>query len=150
MHRLACIGADRVFMKTRLLFMLLAMCLPMAVAADHGRSKGPEIDIYEVVRIAKAHEVKARSRYGDGDTQMEWRIAYARRYHTPEFVYCHPVADLYCRSIVSMEEEGVREKLKGRVYWLVYLTPVELTTGDGLTFYIDANTSELIHTAKMY
>ena len=132
----------------RLLFVLLAMGLPVMVAADNGRGKDHEIDVHEVIRVAKSHALEAARTDGDGGERMEWEILSAERFRTPEFFSCLYSGVMFC-SYDPEKEDVIREKLRDRTYWLVHLVPAESILGGSLILYIDAHTSELIQTYEM-
>ena len=135
-------------MKTWLPFVLLAMGLSAAAVADHGREDGPEIDIHEVVRIARSHALEEGRKHEDSGERMEWEILSAERFRTPKFFSCLRTAAMFC-SYDPEKENIIREKLDGRIYWLVHLVPAEFMLGGSLVLYIDAHTSELLQTYEI-
>ena len=145
--------------RMRLLTVLLAMCFFTAVVSAGGNEAQPQvdtIDIHEAVRMAEglllnephyadyyANRELVISDVEKHDTQCNFLLVHSnskvrlcKDMQAGEFLQLHP-EDVY--------SEYIFEKLEDRTYWLVYFAPAGAVLGGDIAFFIDVESSELIH-----
>ena len=143
--------------RRQLLAISLGMCfftVAGSVYADEAQPQVDTIDIIEAVRIAESL-LSNELGYADDYATLELEIKDVVRYTTPHNWKSRErdgttVYDPETGEPVPESEYYLSDKLAGRVYWLIYFTPTGRFVLDGaISYYIDAETSELIHVCSM-
>ena len=136
------IAWDRRPMKAALSSILLAVAFLVGTPAANGEDRRPVRDVYEAIRIAEAMLAEEEEYYVTGYANGEIRLRDVRKYHD--------ALNYLTVNDASNYDRALRDKLEGRRYWYVVFSNADLlrTKGGGISFFIDADTSELIHTYK--